>query len=658
MRRRSTPHAKEARRTTPVEPPMPVEQPAPEPAPAVAPAPLADDEVAAAPAPVANGEVAAAPAPVANGEVAAAPAPVANDEVAAAPAPVADDEVAAYMADPELSGMFVTDAVDHLGTIEAVVLKLEASPGDSKLLNDLFRPFHTVKGNAGVLGFTSIQDLAHRVETLLDLARSGQHVIGAAEIDVVLRAVDLLLQMTQDLPARAAGQPAANLADARQSLMDAVDALIANGSQPEAVDETAPAPAPAEPAAEAARADEPALSSAPTGEGQSTVKVSTQKLDSLVDLVGELVIAQSILAEDPIMLRSADDRLNRQLAHVKRIAGDLQRHTMAMRMVPIRQTFQKMARHVRDLSRKSGKPIDLVLTGEDTELDRKVVEHITDPLMHMIRNTVDHGIETGDVRAAAGKPVHSRLRLSAFHQAGYIVIEIEDDGAGLDTAKILEKAIGRGLVAANDALSLADIHQLIFSPGFSTKDEVTELSGRGVGMDVVRRNVEALRGAVDIRTVAGQGTTFTLRLPLTLATVDGLVLKVGGERFVIPTFAVRESLRASADQVHTVGGVPRLIQIRDRLIPILHLGETFGIADAWPSVADATVVVLEDGGRPLAVVVDELVGKQEVVIKTLGEMFAGVRGVAGGAILGDGRIGLILDAGGLMSLIDRSALAA
>ena len=199
---------------------------------------------------------------------------------------------------------------------------------------------------------------------------------------------------------------------------------------------------------------------------------------------------------------------------------------------------------------------------------------------------------------------------------------------------------------------------MIFSPGFSTKDEVTELSGRGVGMDVVRRNVEALRGAVDIRTVAGQGTTFTLRLPLTLATVDGLVLKVGGERFVIPTFAVRESLRASADQVHTVGGVPRLIQIRDRLIPILHLGETFGIADAWPSVADATVVVLEDGGRPLAVVVDELVGKQEVVIKTLGEMFAGVRGVAGGAILGDGRIGLILDAGGLMSLIDRSALAA
>src|SRR5262245_21692845 len=568
----------------------------------------------------------------------------------------ADEELAAYLADLELSGMFIADAVDHLGTIEAVVLKLETAPGDTKLLNDLFRPFHTVKGNAGVLGFTSIQDLAHKVETLLDLARSGQHALGAAEIDVVLKAVDLLLEMTQDLPARAAGQPAANVADRRRNLMDTIEALIAGGGS--TPDGPGPSASAMEPPADAARPDEPAPMPARPEDGHSTVKVSTQKLDSLVDLVGELVIAQSILAEDQIVLRSADDRLNRQMAHVKRIASELQRHTMSMRMVPIRQTFQKMARHVRDLSKRSGKPVDLVQIGEETELDRKVVEHITDPLMHMIRNTVDHGIEAADVRAAAGKPATSRLRLSAFHQAGYIVIEIEDDGAGLDTEKILKKAIGLGLASDDEALAPADIHQLIFLPGFSTAEKVTEISGRGVGMDVVRRNVDALRGAIDVRTVAGQGTTFTLRLPLTLATVDGLVLSVGGERFVIPTFAVRESLRPSADQVHTVRGSACLIQIRERLIPVLHLGETFSIASARPAVADATVVVLEDGGRPLALVVDELVGKQEVVIKTLGEMFRGIRGVAGGAILGDGRIGLILDASGLMSLIDRSALAA
>jgi two-component system chemotaxis sensor kinase CheA len=620
MSKRSTPRTKDARRVTPVQPPA-----------TAADSLLMPEETLAAPV----------------------------EEPASAPAvPAHDEEMVAYLADPELSAMFVTDAVDHLGTIEAVLLKLEAAPGDSKLLNDLFRPFHTVKGNAGVLGFTSIQDLAHKVETLLDLARSGQHVLGAAEIDVVLRAVDLLLQLTQDLPARAAGQPASDLADRRRSLMDAIDGLIAGSSRPDGPGAPPVAPVPDGPPAESARAEEAAPVPARPGEGHSTVKVSTNKLDSLVDLVGELVIAQSILAEDQVVLRLADDRLNRQLAHVRRIASELQRHTMSMRMVPIRQTFQKMARHVRDLSRRFDKPIDLVLAGEETELDRKVVEHITDPLMHMVRNTVDHGIEPPALRAAAGKPAQARLRLSAFHQAGYIVIEIDDDGAGLDTDKIFKKAAGLGLISEHDALAPAEIHQLIFRPGFSTKDEVTELSGRGVGMDVVRRNVEALRGAVDIRTVAGAGTTFTLRLPLTLATVDGLLLRVGGERFVIPTFAVRESLRPSANQIHTVRGSACLIQIRERLIPILHLGETFGIASARPTGADATIVVLEDGGRPLAVVVDALLGKQEVVIKTLGEMFRDVRGVAGGAILGDGRIGLILDAGGLMSLIDRNALGA
>ena len=572
----------------------------------------------------------------------------------AASAAELDQEISAYALDPELGGMFVTDAMDHLGTIETVVLQLETAPGDVKLLNDLFRPFHTVKGNAGVLGIASIEELAHHVETLLDRARSGQHVIGPAEIDVVLKAVDLLTLMTLELPARAAGRPATDVAGRRRALIDAVDALIASGgAAPSAVSvESAPAQL------ESLPPDEAVQPQTRWDDGQSTVKVNTQKLDSLVDLVGELVIAQSILAEDPTIVRSADDRLNRQLAHVKRITGDLQRQTMAMRMVPIRQTFQKMARLVRDLGKKSGKPVELILSGEDTELDRKVVEHITDPLMHMVRNTIDHGIETADIRAAAGKPAQAELRLSAFHQAGTIVIEIADDGAGLDTERILEKAIALGLVAEGETPAPADIHPLIFRPGFSTAARVTELSGRGVGMDVVRRNIEALRGHIDIRTTRGEGTTFTLRLPLTLATVDGLLLGVGIERFVIPIFAVRESLRPTLQQVHTVHERAALIQVRERLIPVLHLGEVFGVAGARPAITDGTVVVVEDNGRLMALVVDELLGKQEVVIKTLGEAFQSVRGVAGGAILGDGRIGLILDAGGLLSLIEKSVLRA
>src|SRR5512146_2725317 len=327
-------------------------------------------------------------------------------------AAAADDEGAAYRADPELGSMFVTDAMDHLGTIEAVVLKLEAAPGDGKLLNDLFRPFHTVKGNAGVVGFTSIQAVAHKVETLLDLARSGLHPIGKPEIDVVLEAVDLLTLMARELPARAAGQPVTDVAGRRRALIAAVESLIAGQPSGEARREDEAAPVvEAAPAAVQAPGVE-AAGTSPTSsipqrrwdDGQSTVKVNTLKLDSLVDLVGELVIAQSILAEHPVVLRSADDRLNRELAHVRRITSELQRHAMSMRMVPIRQTFQKMARLVRDLSRKSGKPINLVLSGEETELDRKVVEQITDPLMHMVRNTIDHGIEAAAVRAAAGKP--------------------------------------------------------------------------------------------------------------------------------------------------------------------------------------------------------------------------------------------------------------
>ncbi len=558
-----------------------------------------------------------------------------------------DNELATLAADPEMMQMFVTEALDHLGTIESVVLQLEGEPADVKLLNDVFRPFHTIKGNAGALGVTSVQELAHCVESLLDLARAGKHAMGPDEFDIVLRAVDLLTVMMQELPERAAtGAPSAETVR-RDALMEAVDTLIAGGSSAVALVEPVETVA----GATVVAADAPARRS----EAQSTVKVDTGKLDNLIDMVGELVIAQSILAEDPALARSTDERLGRRLAQLKRITSELQRNAMSMRMVPVRQVFQKMARLVRDLSKKSGKNIELVLQGEDTELDRKVVEDINDPLMHMVRNSLDHGIESPARRAAAGKTAQATLRLSASHEAGSIVIEIADDGAGLDTDRIYAKAVAQGLVADGAQLTPADIHLLIFQPGFSTAEKVTEISGRGVGMDVVRRNIDALRGRIDIHTTRGQGTTFSIRLPLTLAIVDGIIVAVGQERFVIPTFAVRESLRPKAEQIHSVYGNPCMVQVRDRLIPILHLGELFGIAGARRQVTESTVVVIEDNDRAIALVVDELVGKQEVVIKSLGSTFEGVRGVAGGAILGDGRVGLILDAGGLVGLMGKSA---
>lgn len=582
-------------------------------------------------------------------------------------APAEDDELEVLRTDPELTAMFIAEALDHLGTIEAVVLQLESSSDDRKLLNDIFRPFHTIKGNAGALGVKSVQEFAHKVENLLDLGRSGQLHVGPPEIDAILKSVDLLTTMINDLAPRLAGQPAVDVSAAKAGLEAVIGALAQGGGtgpRDAAIPAVGPEPPPvagvpaAVPAAAApppARATEATVRGGRRMEetGAASVKVDTRKLDNLVDMVGELVIVQSIISADPALLGLGDERLSRNLAQLRRITGDLQRNAMSMRMVPIRQTFQKMARLVRDLSRNSGKTIDLVLSGEDTELDRKVVEDINDPLMHMVRNSVDHGIETADVRTSRGKAPAGRLSLSAFHEGGSIVIGIADDGGGLDLDRILAKAVAQGLVQPGESLATQEICQLIFRPGFSTAEKVTEISGRGVGMDVVRRNIEALRGRVDIQTVAGQGTTFFIKLPLTLAIVEGLLLRVGAQRFVLPTFSIRESLRPRADQIHHVHGVPRMIRVRDSLMPLVGLGELFHVDGAVQDPAEATVVVIEGDGRPLALLVDQLLGKQEVVIKSLGDGFAHVRGIAGGAILGDGRVGLILDAGGLSALMGR-----
>jgi two-component system chemotaxis sensor kinase CheA len=566
---------------------------------------------------------------------------VSNRRKPAKARPIIEEEMATFASDPEMAAAFVSDAADYLGTIEQTILKLEASPGDLTLLNDLFRPFHTVKGNAGVIGLRSIEIFAHKLETLLDLARSGKHPLGDVEFELVLQAVDVLQLMVQELPARAAGHPATDVTSRCDALMQQVDLLIASGATPSAGTPAEAMPVPF---------DDGMSSGAEWFSEQSTVKVNMQKLDGLVDMVGELVIAQAILAEDPALARIGDERVTRQLAQVRRITSDIQRDAMSMRMVPIRSTFQKMVRLVRDLAKKFDKPTQVVVVGEDTELDRKLVEQLTDPLMHMVRNTIDHGIESAAVRAAAGKPAIAEIGLKAFHRGGGIVVEISDDGAGLDTGRIHERAIAQGMIPEGAPLTTAEIHQLIFRPGFSTAVQVTEVSGRGVGMDVVRRNIEVLRGRIDIQTERGRGTTFSLRLPLTLAIVDGLVLGVGGDRFVIPTPAVRESLKPKPEHVHTTHGRPCMVQVRERLIPLLHLGDAFGITGARMRICDGTVVIAEDNGRPVALVVDELLGKREVVIRSLGEVFRGVAGIAGGAILGDGRIGLILDTGALLSL--------
>jgi two-component system chemotaxis sensor kinase CheA len=608
----------------------------------------------------------------------ATPAPALPGQAAAAPAAAEDDELAVLASDPELGTMFIAEALDHLGTIESVVLQLETYPDDATLLNDVFRPFHTIKGNARALGVSSVGEFAHKVENLLDRCRSGKHRVGSEEIEVILKSVDLLTAMIEDLRARLAGQPRAELRAEQDRLTAAVEYLVVHGaaavvappapppaSEPDGLDLTA-LDAPTVPEAVAPRPAPPEAAAPPPeprrradDSNPASVKVDTRKLDNLVDMVGELVIVQSLIQEDPALLKAIDERLGRKLAQFKRITTDLQRSAMSVRLMPIKQTFQKMARLVRDLSRHAGKRVELSLAGEETELDRKVIEEINDPLMHMVRNSIDHGIEDAETRRRQGKSPEGHLTLSASYQGSEIVIAISDDGMGLNTDRIAAKALAQGLIAPGAALSPSDIHHLIFAPGFSTAEKITEISGRGVGMDVVRRNIEALRGHVEISTETGRGTTFRIKLPVTLAILDGVLVGAGSERFVLPTFAIRESLRPTPDQLHTVQGRATMIRMRDRMLPMARLADLFDVPHATSDPSKGTVVVIEDGARQVGLLVDEVLGKQEVVIKSLGATFTGVKGVAGGAILGDGRVGLILDAGGLIKLMNGlSSLAA
>ena len=393
----------------------------------------------------------------------------------------------------------------------------------------------------------------------------------------------------------------------------------------------------------------------PSGRAQRrtdpTVKVNMTRMDSLVDMVGELVIAQQMVIQDPTVESITEQRFQRNITHVGKIIRDLQEVAMSLRMVTLKGTFQKMARLVRDVAAKAGKTIKLHIEGEETELDRTVVDEIADPLVHMIRNACDHGIETADKRRAAGKSEAGNLTLRAYHQGGSIVIEIEDDGQGLNREVILKKAVERGLYSPDRDLSdISDteVYNLIFLPGFSTAEKVTDISGRGVGMDVVRRNIEALRGKTEIRSTWGKGSTFVLRLPLTMAIIDGMIVRVGSQRYVIPTLSIEQSFQPRRDQISSVMGRGEVVSVRGSLLPIFRLNRIFNLNEGIDDPTESLLIVLESNDSRCCLLVDEIIGQQQVVIKTLGQGVGKVRGVSGGAILGDGRVALILDVDGLI----------
>ncbi len=581
--------------------------------------------------------------------------------------------------DPELLGDFVLESKEHLASIELQLLTLERDPRDREAIHAIFRGFHTIKGMAGFLDLDAIGEVAHEVETILDLARNGALAVSSAVIDRILESKDYLTRRLTELESMVESGKTPVTVDNR-ALIESIRSLSAAtantpveaGAELSACGEAKPgleagpsardrAESPQEGLLELSREVAPPSSGwcaaagvLPAARGSQqdaggkpggprSIKVDTGKLDALVDMLGEMVIAQSLVRHDPDLANSLKPRLARNLSQLARITEEVRRTAMSMRMIPVGQLFQKTARLVRDLSRKHGKQVELRLSGEQTELDRNIVEELADPLMHMVRNAIDHGIEAPDERVRNGKPRAACLMLKASHQAGHIVIEVSDDGRGLDREKILRRALEKNLVSSGAELSEGQIFNLIFQPGFSTAEKVSDVSGRGVGLDVVRKHVQKRRGRVEVASTAGRGTCFLIKLPLTLAIIDGLVVGVGRERYIVPLFAVREMLKPSEEAVSTVQGRHEMAMVRGTLLPVIRLYQRFQVKPRFEKPWEALLIVSESRGRAFCLMVDELVGKQEVVIKSLGETMSQIAGVAGGAILGDGRVGLIVD---------------
>jgi two-component system chemotaxis sensor kinase CheA len=551
---------------------------------------------------------------------------------------------------------FVTEARGHIESAEASILALDENPQNSEAINAIFRAFHTIKGVAGFLNLKQIGALAHSAENLLDLARQGTLSLSGDAVDVVLCAIDLMKVLVENVAKAAQGDMVIPPDAGLTSLLDRLAACVA-GREPGPARETSRA---AQSERESASGSgEPKSTSGepkPTGgpgagsSGETSVRVSTERLDSLINTVGELVIAQAMVTQDAKALLAGNHRLARDLGHLGKITRELQELSMSMRMVPIHGVFQKMARLVRDLAKKTGKDIELSLVGGETELDRNLVEAITDPLVHMVRNAADHGIEMPDQRGQAGKPRAGTIELKAYHHSGSIVIEITDDGRGLNKAKILKKAVAAGIVPEGAELPESEIFKLIFHAGLSTAEKVTDVSGRGVGMDVVKRNVEALRGRIDITSVEGKGATFAIRLPLTLAVIDGLVVKVGASRFILPILSVEQSLRPKPEQLSSVQDQGEMCMVRQTILPLYRLHQLLDVVPTTEDPTKALVVIVQDENRRCCLLVDELLGQQQVVIKSLDEGVGRVRGVSGGAILGDGNVSLILDVPSLMDV--------
>lgn len=566
--------------------------------------------------------------------------------------------------DPLLQ-VFFDEALSLLATAEEALVRLENAPEDTELINRIFRCVHTLKGNSSMLGYGEMAHFTHALEDLLDRLRTGEHKVSRQVVDVLLASQDILRAMLERARAGRV-EPKTEEVEAVGNVLHSIEKLLIEkpqakkppqdhpGSEQTAdahateEDECPPKTAPARPGVHLP--DYPKRRITDRDE-TSSIRVPVERVDRLLNLVGEMVITQSILSQTAATLTPEKlEHLREAVAQMDRHARELHERMMAIRMVPLRQLFGRVPRLVRDLATAVGKEVELSISGEETELDRTVIEKISDPLTHLIRNALDHGLENPAQRREAGKPEAGSLSLKAYQQGGSIFIEVADDGRGLDPDRLLARARTVGSIAPDQNLNQDEIFALIFQPGFSTAEHITEISGRGVGMDVVKRNLEALGGGITIRSGLGQGTTFRIKLPLTVAIVDGQAVQVGDQVYLMPLVSILESVRPTAGSVHSIPGAGEVVVVRGESLPLLRLHRLFNVNTEMIDPTRALVVIVEHEYRKAAVLIEEILGQQQVVIKSLEPNYQKVAGIGGATILGDGRVALILDVPGLMAL--------
>jgi len=553
--------------------------------------------------------------------------------------------------DRDLLRDFVQEAREHLEAAEEALLAIEENAEDAEAARTVLRAFHSIKGSAGLLQLPPIVDLAHHAESLVEhLVRRGDDLTGA-RVALALRAADALSALVAAVHrALESGAPIALPRD-HAALLEQLRAA---------------SPGAAEPGPRAERPDAPPEEAAPSAaafaagrgaETDATMRVRTARIDHLVDLVGELVTAHWMIAQEADAARAERPEVPRLVAHAGKIVRELHDVSMGLRMVPLRGIGRRLARIARDLAARTGKPLHFELEGDGTELDRTMVELLADPLVHLLRNAIDHGIEPPDERRATGKPAAGTIRLAAAQSGGQVILELSDDGRGLAREQVLARAIARGLAQPGDPVDDESLLRMIVSPGFSTAERVTELSGRGMGMDVVHRNVRALRGRLSLASRDGAGVTFTLRVPLTLAVTDGMLVTVGPERYIVPTSNIVLSFRPERSALATVAGRGEVARLRDALLPIVRLHERFAVDGGEADPARALLIVVSAGDQRAALLVDGILGQHQVVSRSVGDGIGAVPGIAGSAILGDGRVGLILDVGELLRPVHRAPFA-